>query len=138
MEKDFKKIFKTTILSVFFLFIIIYAFFRSADLLFGVKIKNVNITDGAKSTESIITITGNAKNAVLLSLNGREVSIDKKGNFEETIALLKGYNIISIIAKDKFGHIDEENYKLIYEAEATVLNGLAEPNGEETRGPEKQ
>ncbi len=59
-------------------------------------------------------VTGNAKNATSLTLNGREISIDREGNFGETIALLSGYNIINIKARDKFGYIDEKNYKLIY------------------------
>ena len=104
---------------VFFLIIIVYAFFRSHDLIYGVQIKNVNIVDGTTVTDSILKVTGNAKNAINLSLNGREISIDQAGNFNETIALLKGYNIISLKARDKFGYTDEKNYKLIYKAENT-------------------
>ncbi|MEI6580854.1 MAG: hypothetical protein WCO07_01635 [bacterium] len=115
MNKDAKKILKIVSVSVFFLFIIIFAFINSMDLVFGVKIKNVNIVDGSKVTNSIIDITGVAKNAVNLTLNGREISIDKAGNFNETIALSSGYNIITIKARDKFGNSDEKDYKLIYE-----------------------
>lgn len=109
-----KKTIKVTLLSAFFLFIVIYAFFRSHDLIFGVKIKNVNIADGAKITDDTLNITGNAKNAVKLSLNGREITIDQKGNFDETIALLSGYNIVNIRALDKFEYSDEKNYQLIH------------------------
>jgi hypothetical protein len=116
MNADAKKILKIATLAVFFLFIIIYAFLRSKDLIFGVKIKNVNIIDGAKLTKNIMEVTGNAKNAISLDLNGREISVDKEGNFDETIVLLPGYNIIDIKAKDKFGNMDEKNYKLINEA----------------------
>ncbi len=115
MNYDAKKILKIVGLSVFFIFIIVYAFFRSADLLFGVKIKNVNIVDGAKLSESALKITGTAKGAINLTLNGREISIDQEGNFNDTIALLSGYNVINIKAIDKFGYIDEKNYKLIRE-----------------------
>ena len=114
MKMDAKKILQTAGLAVFFLLIIIYAFFRSHYLIFGVKIKNVNVIDGAKVTNSIIEVTGNAKNAINLTLNGREITINENGDFQETIALLMGYNIINITAKDKFGYIDEKNYKLMY------------------------
>jgi len=117
MNTSTKKILKIIILFVFFVLILIYAFFRSSDLIFGVKIKNVNIEDGAVVASSIVQITGNAKNATNLTLNGREISIDQAGNFNETIALLLGYNTVTIQAKDKFGHSDEKNYKLIYEPE---------------------
>lgn len=109
-----KKILKIVASSAFLLFIVIFTFFQSKDLIFGVKIKEVNITDGMKVTDNIVKITGNAKNAIKLTLNDREISIDQKGNFNETIALLSGYNIISIEAKDEFGNSDEKNYKLIY------------------------
>ncbi len=114
MTTDFKKILKFVVLSIFFIFIIIYAFFRSRELIFGVKIKNVSLENGKTYVESVQNITGIAKNAVKLSLNGREISIDKDGNFNESVALLSGYNIISIEAEDKFGHKDEEDYQLIY------------------------
>ncbi len=114
MTTDFKKILKFVVLSIFFIFIIIYAFFRSRELIFGVKIKNVSLENGKTYTESVQNVTGIAKNAVKLSLNGREISIDKDGNFNESIALLSGYNIISIEAEDKFGHKDEEDYQLMY------------------------
>ncbi len=118
MTKDAKKILKIGVMMAFFFFIILYAFFRSYDLVFGVKIKNVNVVDGAKIEQSTIDITGNAKNATKLVLNGREISIDKNGNFSETVALLSGYNIVSIEAEDKFGHKDFKNYKLIHEVES--------------------
>jgi hypothetical protein len=115
MEKILsKKILKILGFSIFFILIIVYAIWGSKDLIWGVKIKNVNLVDGAKVTENIIRLTGNAKNAINLTLNGREISVDQSGNFNETIALLAGYNIINIKAKDKFGYVDEKNYKLIY------------------------
>ena len=115
MNNDAKKIVKIGGLSIFFLIIIVIAFFGSYDLIFGVKIRNLNITNGEKVQESVLEITGNAKNAITLTLNGREISIDQAGNFAETIALLLGYNTVTIRAQDKFGYIDEKNYKLIYE-----------------------
>ena len=69
---------------------------------------------GLTFNTNILKMTGNAKNAIDLSLNGRAISIDQAGNFNETIALLLGYNIVDIRATDKFGHIDEKNYQLIY------------------------
>lgn len=113
MQSDVKKILKTVSFSVFLLFIVAYAFFESKDLILGVAIKNVNIEDGTKFQDSLLKITGQAENAVNLNLNGREITINQEGNFEETIALLPGYNIISLKAKDKFGNKDEKDYQLI-------------------------
>ncbi|MEK7564197.1 MAG: hypothetical protein AAB510_01335 [Patescibacteria group bacterium] len=114
MDQNTKKIIKISGLSIFFLVIFIYAFFVSKDLIFGVRIKNVNITDGIKITENILNINGNAKNATHIKLNGREISINQNGDFNETVALLPGFNIINIKAEDKFGYVDEKNYKLMH------------------------
>jgi len=114
MNTNAKKIIKIGGFSIFFILIIIYVILGSKDLIFGVKIKNVNLVDGATVTNNIINLTGTAKNAINLTLDGREISVDQNGNFSETIALLSGYNIINIKAKDKFGYVDEKNYKLIY------------------------
>jgi hypothetical protein len=109
-----KKIIKIIIFSVFFILIIIYVIWGSKDLIFGVKIKDVNLVDGSTVTDNIVKLNGNAKNAINLTLNGRKISIDEQGNFNETIALLSGYNIINIKAEDKFNYIDEKNYKIMY------------------------
>ena len=114
MRKDAKKILKISLVSILFLVILILAFFNSKDLVFGVKIKNLNITDGMKVSGSTLKITGTAKNATKISLDGREISVDQNGNFNETISLFPGYNVLNIKAQDKFGNIDEKNYKLIY------------------------
>ncbi len=138
MQKDAKKIFKFVSLSILFLFILIYAFFRSKDLLFGVKIKDINIINGATFTTSVLDISGNAKNAVNLTLNGREISVDQQGNWNETIALLPGYNVIEIVAKDKFGYSDEENYQLIYKAPVIPEEVLEEPTTPESQAPTEE
>jgi hypothetical protein len=121
MQRDGKKIIKIALFSALFVFILIYGLIKSWNLIFGINIKKVNIENGAKFSDSILHVTGIAKNAIYLSLNDREISIDQAGNFNETISLLPGYNTITIIAKDKFGNSDEENYQLIYEPEVPVL-----------------
>ena len=114
MTLDAKKILKIVALSLFLIFIVTFVFFRSKDLISGVKITDVNIVDGAKITDSVLKITGNARNAVELTLNDRVISIDQSGNFDETIILASGYNIVNIKAKDEFGNRDEKNYKLMH------------------------
>ncbi len=109
-----RKLLHTALLTGFFIFIVVFAFYRSYNLIFGVKIKEVNLQNGSMTAASIQSVTGNAKNAVVLKLNGREISIDKSGNFSENLVLSPGYNIVSIEAQDKFGSIDHKDYQLIY------------------------
>jgi hypothetical protein len=114
MNTSAKKIITWGIFIFFILIIVSYAFFTSKDLIFGVKIKDVNLVDGEKVTEEIVEVSGNAKNATELHLNGRLISTDQDKNFNETIALLPGYNVINLTATDKFGNVDVKNYQLIY------------------------
>lgn len=119
MNHGAKKILRISLIILFFVIILGYGYYRSKDLIFGVKIRNVSFggapaQSGATVTEPVLAITGNAKNAVLLTLDDREISIDQAGDFTESLALQPGYNIITIRAKDTFGHLDEKDYQLIY------------------------
>ena len=113
MDQDVKKIVKIGLLVILFLFITIYAIYNTKNLVFGVKIKNVNIERGKEDEINVVKMTGNAKNAKTLTLNGREISIDQKGDFSESIVLLSGYNIIELKAEGKFGDKDEKDYQLM-------------------------
>lgn len=109
-----QKLFAKIALGALFIFILSFGFFRAYHLIFGVKIKNINIKNWVTLEENTERITGNAYGAILLTLNGREILVDKKGNFDEIVALYPGYNIIDLEAKDKFGSKDHKNYQLIY------------------------
>lgn len=118
MQNQTKKNIKMAVLSLFFFLILIFVLFNSRNIILGVKIKNVKInnspaTEYMNINENIINIKGIAKNAVNIKINGREISIDQKGNFDETLALFLGYNLININAQDKFGNVDEKNYQLV-------------------------
>ena len=63
---------------------------------------------------SLATVSGNAKNANYISLNGREIFIDKDGSFKESIALIPGYSVITIDATDKFGNDKEKKFQMVY------------------------
>lgn len=111
MDKDAKKVLQISSAAVFFALIAGYALWGTKDLILGVRIKDVVIQE---SEPGILDISGNARNAVNIVLNGREISIDKEGRWRETIALLPGYNLIEIQAEDKFGNRDEKNYQLTH------------------------
>lgn len=112
MQSNAKRFLRVGLITTFFLFILSYAFYQSYNLLFGVKIKNVNLENYA-TYPGLVEVVGNAKHATMLTINDREISINKEGDFSETIALLPGYNVVSIHAIDKFGHQDIKHYQLI-------------------------
>lgn len=98
-------------LSVFlFLVISVYAFTQMHQIIYGVQIK-ANIESYSESTH-LSRISGTAKNATYLTLNGREISIDKNGVFTEEVALPSGLSVITFEAKDKFENIIEKTLKI--------------------------
>ena len=74
-----------------------------------------------ENNSSLVKVVGNAENAVYLSLNGREIFKDKEGDFEESISLPSGLNIITIDAKDKFGKTAEKKFELVYKENAEAI-----------------
>jgi hypothetical protein len=97
--------------TVLFLSIGWYAYNETRSVLFGF---GVNAQIEKSSTSSIANIVGTAKNASLLTLNGREISVDKNGNFDEKVTLLPGLSVITVYAQDKFGKTSEKNFEVVY------------------------
>lgn len=90
--------------------IITFAYFKMNFLWKGVTLQ---ATIDRQPSSNIIWINGNAKNATYLSLDGREINIDRKGNFSEAIDLISGLSIITLKAKDRFGKVTEKQFKLV-------------------------
>ena len=95
-----------------FLIILSYTYYKTRDLLRGVVLNIGGVTNGESFTEPLVKIEGSAKNATILSINDREISVDKDANFQESLLLLPGYNILTIKAQDKFGKKAEKDYQL--------------------------
>jgi hypothetical protein len=99
---------------ILFIFIFYYAYFRTKDIVRGVSIDTVNIVNGETYTDSYLPITGTAKNAAVISLDGREITVSQSGEFADALLLLPGYNIVSLSAKDRYGHEVSKNYQVYY------------------------
>lgn len=112
LAQGFKKVLSLGFGGILFLFIAVYAFFHTKSLIFGVKIEVQGIENGASYTSPIISISGQAKKAAIFTLNGREIFIDKDGDWQDELLLSLGYNIISFEAKDKFGNDVKKDYQL--------------------------
>jgi hypothetical protein len=93
-----------------FSFILIFGYAKINFVIKGVEIE-AKIKRSGESP--LVEISGNAKNSIYLSLNGREIFIDKNGNFSEKASLLPGLSVISLKAKDKFGKSAEEQFSLV-------------------------
>lgn len=115
MSKNIGKILKDAsiggILGILFVtIIVIFIMQNTYGLRTGVKIEVSGIEEGVTYTDSVLKLTGVARNANNLSISGSSVPVDMKGNFSSHIVLLPGINTVSFMAEDKFGDKTELRY----------------------------
>lgn len=101
---DPKQLIKVSLLSLLFAFIIGYAYFRSRDAIWGITITS-SVADGASFDSKLVTLTGNVPHTSRFTVNGRELLVDKNGDFTDTLLLQDGYTILELKASDRFGRI---------------------------------
>lgn len=109
--------------------VVLYAGMRTKDLVFGPGLKLPEIPSGVKG-DQILTLSGTAKQARELSINGRTVPTELSGAFTETLILVPGYNVVSVKSKDLFGHTVEKTFATYYTptTPATVAQAPTDPS----------
>lgn len=110
-----KKLLKFISLSLLFLVIIFYGVWKGRDLIFGIRLTVNGIQNNETVKNPVLNLSGLAYHAVSITINGRIVSVEENGMWHDVIALLKGYNIVSISAKDKFNRTISKVYTVNYE-----------------------
>lgn len=78
--------------------------FNMRDLIFGAPLHVATIHDGESVHEAIVSIAGSARNATVVTINGRPAAMDTHGAFTDEIILSPGYNILEIARSDRFGN----------------------------------
>lgn len=101
---------RAIIFGTLFVFISVYGYTRTESIVRGVKIDAEILAQNETSVLS--KVKGVAKNATLLTLNGREIFIDKQGNFEEDIAFPSGFSVVTLLARDSSGKNAEKTFEL--------------------------
>jgi len=96
----------------------IFAYMKTSFLFKGVQII---ATIDRNESSPLATIKGHAKNATYITLNGREIFIDKDGSFSEPVALIPGFSVITIDTQDKFGKSKERKFQVVYEKSAGTM-----------------
>ena len=114
-----KKIVRYGGIVILFIVIIGYGIWRSRDVLFGITLSVTGISDGMTTTDGTLDFSGVAHHANMISVNGRIVPTAENGTWTDTIVLLPGYNVVRIVATDKFGRTKTGEYRLYYKAPAT-------------------
>jgi hypothetical protein len=93
--------------------IIGYALYASHGFIKGPDIIVSTPKETSFSTSTVM-ISGTAIRAKTLTLNGKVIFVDEKGNFSETLLLSPGYNVETIEAQDKFGRIKKVTLPITY------------------------
>jgi hypothetical protein len=98
LERQIKMLF----LGLCIAFFACYSYFQARNLIHGPSITLENNLSSLQSERSL-TISGEARNVVVLRLNGREIHTDEHGHFSEALILENGYTIMSLEAEDRYG-----------------------------------
>jgi len=101
-----------------FAVIIVFGYEKMSFVWKGVEI-NAEIEEMGNSP--LATIKGVASKATYLTLNGREIFIDKEGNFSESIVVLPGFSVITLNARDKFGKTALKKFEIVREGNAPAI-----------------
>ena len=91
-----------------------YAYLRTQDLLQGPQVFIFSPQSGDTVDEALVVIEGKTQNIGSITLNGKEIITDEKGNIREERLLIYGYNIFEIKARDKFGKETTKTLELVY------------------------
>jgi hypothetical protein len=121
---NIKKFIGLGLLGGLFAFIGIYAIFQTKALAKGVDLVIAGITDGEVVGDETIELSGQAIHANFISINGREIVVDKEDKFSEELILSPGLNIITIEAEDKFDKRTSNAYRIFYKETDNVATTL--------------
>ncbi len=97
------------------------------DMLFGAPFTVIAATDGSTVDSSYLPITGIAKHAKQITINGRTLGLDRQGNFSDGVILSPGYNIVEVAERDQFGKEKKETYHWVVSTSPTVAQNDTSP-----------
>lgn len=95
------------------LILVSYIYTQSDDLLKGPEIAVTNLVSGTTVNTPFITLSGNAQRIAKLYFNDDQIFTDDNGQFDQSLLLFSGYNILEIKATDAFGRETLEILEII-------------------------
>jgi hypothetical protein len=119
-----KKYVGVGLLAGLFVFIGLYTVWETKSLSKGVNLQLSGITDGASVSSDVVSLQGSAFHASHITIDGREIEVDKDDNFTEELVLSPGYNIITVEARDKFNKKTQNTYRVFYKGDAETTTAL--------------
>jgi hypothetical protein len=109
---------------IIFLLILGYGLFQARNLIIGPSITVLTPKNGDNVANPLVVVTGIATNITRISLNDRQIFVDKKGSFSEKLLVPSGYTIIKLAAQDKFGRTTQKLVELNYTGSASGTDSI--------------
>ncbi len=103
MNSKVKTILTSSTLLLLISCFLVYGLYKSRNILSGPQITIDSPTPSASLSDQLIAVKGKAQNVAAVFLNGNQIFTDQNGNFDESLLLAKGYNVVELKANDKFG-----------------------------------
>jgi hypothetical protein len=97
------------------LIILGYAAFRLWAIVWGPELTIEYPESGFTAKQELINIRGQAKRISSIYLNDRQIFTDRAGNFEQSLLLAPGYNIMTVRVEDRFGRHIIKKLELVLE-----------------------
>ena len=92
---------------------LLYIIFQARFLLLGPQVSISSPQDG-ETAGPVVTVSGQARNAAWISLNGRQIFTDEKGLWQEKLIVAPGLSIMTVTVRDRFGREEEESVRIIF------------------------
>ena len=105
-------------LIVFVLFLILVGLYFHREIGFLTKAPALEVSQppfDITVKQETFEIIGKTNTSAYLTVNSKEIYIDKQGNFKTEVNLSQGVNIITVQAKNRFDKINEIIRRIIYE-----------------------
>lgn len=94
-----------------------YIYYQSRGFIQG---PHITITEPSDQSlvvhQELLHIAGTAENISHLTLNGAPISIDQYNEFNESLLLAEGFNIIEVTGTDRFNHTKTRTRYIVYES----------------------
>jgi hypothetical protein len=122
MNYKFEKRFNVKYFTITLVVILLvsYGLFNARNLILGPEVEIFNPINNTETTDNLTKVSGQAKNITYISLNEKQIFVDKEGMFQEKLLLNPGSNLIQIRAQDRFKKEIVKSLKIYYKQGTTT------------------
>ena len=83
--------------------LVVYGLIEARPILLGPGLSIITPEENASFQDGVVTVSGHAKRATTLVLNGAPILHEENGSFSSVITLPRGGSILTFMATDRFG-----------------------------------